>query len=160
METADQHANEQSKVGATPYESYVPGAKDSFGRVIKSVIGRHRQLVVYITDENAVGWNYDSLPAYLRPVIAEFQQLNGLARSTLGGKQFSRVALLMGPALYAGLLSKEGEDLSKHFEGSRTFICAKATQISRLLYVLLSTLFACIVVLLTSFACGYLAIDA
>ena len=59
--------------GATPYDGYNPGSKDPFGRTIRTVIGRHRHMVVYITEDHAVGWNYDKMPERLRPAVGEFQ---------------------------------------------------------------------------------------
>jgi hypothetical protein len=134
---------------ATPYEAYLTGGKDTYGKTIKTVIGRHRHMVVYITDDDAVAWNYQGLPERLRPIVVRFQQLNGLARSTLGKKQLAKVASLLGPALYAGLLSGENEDGIHHFDVPKTFIYAKATQLSRLLYVLLSLLFGTVVIIAT-----------
>src|ERR1051325_2618880 len=154
----DQHATENhDEGGATPYEKYTSGQKDPYGRIIKTVIGRHREFVVYITAENAVGWHYDQLPERLRPALSEFQLLTGIANSTLGRKQIPKVAALLGPALYAALLSSEGENAVQHFEGARTYIYSKSTQVSRLSYVLFSLLFGCLIVGITLFFSRYIA---
>jgi hypothetical protein len=139
------HEDQLLGTGLTPYENYVPGEKDSYGRIIKTVLGRHRLFCVYITQEDAVGWHYTQLPEHLRPAIANFQFLNGIASSTLKKKQRPQVALLLGTALYAALLSQPDEDAVRHFESARNFIYSKGTQLSRLAYVLLSLLFAIII---------------
>lgn len=154
MDISEQQG-QNSQSNATPYEEYVSGAKDPYGKVIKYVIGRHRQFVVYITEEDAVAWNYDRLPEHLRPAIAHFQHLIGIARSTLGRKQLHKVAVLLGPALYAALLSGESEGFTRHFEGARSFIYSKATQTARLAYVLLSMLFGGIIVGIALLLCRY-----
>jgi len=137
---------EHDQPGKTPYDRFVPGAKDPAGRTIETVIGRHRKLVVWITSENVVGWLYDELPERLRPAVVQFQRLNGIAKSRLGKKQRPIVAGLLGPALYAALLSSDAEDPSLHFEEARCIIYSKCTQVSRLAYVLLSLLFGVVVV--------------
>jgi hypothetical protein len=43
--------------GTRPYDDYNPGAKDPFGRTIRTVIGRHRQFIVYVTTDPVIGWN-------------------------------------------------------------------------------------------------------
>ena len=161
MSTTDQEPGaEPQQPGATPYENYVPGGKDTYGRVIRNVIGRHRKFVVYVTDEDAVGWNYDQLPERLRPAVVEFQLLNGVARSKLGRKQFPKIAALLGPALYAALLSSEGDNIMQCFDRARSFIYSKCTQNSRLAYVLLSLAFSGIIVGLTFCMYKYFGLGA
>ena len=142
------NSTEQSQPtpGATPYDGVTAGKKDADGRIIKKVIGRHRRFIVYITEENYVGWIYDQLPERLRPAITELQQLNGIANSRLGSKSRPQVAALLGPALYAALLSPEAENPGDHFQPARTFIYSKCTRIARLSYELFSLLFGCIVI--------------
>jgi hypothetical protein len=124
--------------GPPKIEDYVPGAKDEYGLTIKSVIGKHRHLVVYITDNDRAGWRYHELPEWLRPAVAEFQRLTGLARSSLGKKNAKRAALLLAQSLYAAFLSTQGSNLQSHFLESSTFIREKATQATRLLYTFLT----------------------
>jgi hypothetical protein len=146
----------QSAPGATPYDNFTAGKKDSDGRAIKTVIGRHRQFIVYITEENYVAWNYDQLPARLRPAITELQQLNGIAKSNLGSKSRPQVAALLGAALYAALLSPEGENPLSHFQSARNFIYSKCTRIARLSYELFSLFFGCIVIAIAFYLYKYL----
>jgi hypothetical protein len=135
--------------GLTPYEDYVHGKEVSPGNVIKMVLGKHRRFCVYITEKDAVGWDYVQLPEYLRKAIANFQFLNGIASSTLKKKQRSKVALLLGTGLYAALLSPVDEDPLQCFEAARNFIYSKSTELSRLAYVLLSLSFAVVITGLT-----------
>ena len=158
MDMTDQHSPTQGKPGATPYDNYVTGTPDRFGKLIKYVIGRHRTFVVYVTEEYAVSWDYDHLPEHLRPAIATFQQLNGIARSAIGKKQFPVVASVLGAALYAALLSNQSEELEKHFKQARNFIYSKATQVSRLIYVLLSIFFGVVIVMIVFGTCKYFGV--
>jgi hypothetical protein len=93
-----------------PYDDYKPGSKDSFGREIKTIIGRHRHMVVYITTDGAVGWDYQNLPERLRPAVVEFQTLEGLAKFCLARDLHATALNLLAKALYAGLLCEDGKD--------------------------------------------------
>jgi hypothetical protein len=127
--------------GATQYDSYVAGSKDPFGRTIRTVVGRHRHMVVYVADDPAVCWNYDEMPERLRPAVTEFQVLNGLSRSCLSKKVQEAAVALMASALYAALLTPEGLDPKSAFTDARAYTLRKSTGRARLYYVLLSLLF-------------------
>jgi hypothetical protein len=144
-------ASSDSKTSCQPeppkIEDYAPGAKDEYGLTIKTVVGKHRHLVVYITDKDSVGWRYHQLPEWLRPAVAEFQKLTGLARSCLGKKHIQRGTVLLAQALYAALLSTQGDDVLGHFLQARTFIYEKSTQATRLLYTVLTV--ACGIIIIS-----------
>src|SRR5437870_682272 len=106
---------EPQEPGATPYDGYIPGSNDPSGREIQTVVGRHRHMIVYTTVDHAVHWNYDQMPDRLRPAVAEFQSLTGLAVSCLSKKRRGAAEDLLGPALYAALLSPEGQDPKQAF---------------------------------------------
>jgi len=124
--------------GATPYDAYNPGSKDPFGRIIKTVVGRHRHMIVYVTDDHAIGWNYDRMPERLRPAVGEFQSLNGLAHSCLSTRLQETAATLLAAALYNALLTPDGQNPRTSFATARAYIRRKSTERARLHYVLLS----------------------
>ena len=129
------------KVDATKvpglYDHYKPGSKDSFGNQIQTVIGLHRNMVVYITVTQTVGWQYDVLPERLRPAVVEFQILDGLANHCFSNsKRLRRTATdLLGKSLYSGLLCEEGQDPREKFDEVRRFIEDRACGRARLYYV-------------------------
>jgi len=133
---------EEVKAGSGPYDDYRPGSKDSFGETIKTVIGRHRHMIVYITDRNVVGWDYEELPERLRPAVTEFQTLNALADSCLSKKLREVATGLVARALYAGLLCEQDRSPKEEFAEARLFILGRATGRARLHYVLWSLLSA------------------
>jgi hypothetical protein len=124
-----------------PYDGFKPGARDSFDRLIKTIIGRHRHMVVYITSDGAVGWDYQDLPERLRPAVVEFQTLEGLAKFCLSEDLYPTATNLLAKALYAGLLCKDGQNPIEKFEEVRGFIVERARGRARLYYILWSLLF-------------------
>jgi len=130
-------------------ERYVPGAKDEYGNVIKAIIGRHHFMVVYLTEAGKVGWRYTDLPERLRPAVAEFQVLNGLARTSLEQKYLPQAMVLLAESLYAGLLSPLGSDPVAPFGQASAYIHKKATEKTRLYYALLTVLFGALFPCLT-----------
>jgi hypothetical protein len=131
------------QAGATQYDAYVEGAKDPWGRTIKTVVGRHRTFVVYTDADNDVHWNYDHLPERLRPAVSEFQALTALASSCLTKKQLLVSCPILASALYGAFLTQEGKDPTESFTTSRDYIRRKSADRVRLFYVLLSMIFAC-----------------
>jgi hypothetical protein len=131
------------KAGATQYDSYVEGAKDPWGRTIKSVIGRHRTFVVYTDAGDDVRWNYDHLPERLRPAVSEFQSLAALASSCLTRKQLQVSCPVLASALYGVFLTQEGKDPKEALTTARDYIRKRSAERVRLSYVLLSMTFAC-----------------
>jgi hypothetical protein len=136
---------EETKAALGPYDDFKPGAKDSFGRVIKSIIGRHRHMVVYITNDGVVGWDYKELPERLRPGVAEFQFLDGLASYCLPKKLRGTAANLLAKSLYAGLLCEDGQNPINKFDDVRHFIVDRASGRARLYYILWSLLFVLVI---------------
>jgi hypothetical protein len=132
----------ETPAGATPYDAYLPGAKDPFGRTIKAVVGRHRLFIVYVTDQNEVGWCYDQMPDRLRPAVQEFQSLVGLARACLTQKLRVSASDLLAVALYGALLCPEGDDPKSHFAKVRAFIRRRSVERARLHYVMYSLVLA------------------
>jgi hypothetical protein len=116
------------RLGATPYDDLVPGALDRDRRRIKWVIGRHRNLAVWVTEDHTVGWHYIELPARLRPAAVEFQRLVGLARSTLPKNYSPQIAVYLGTAMYGALLTGEGADPLSAFAVARSFVETKSRE--------------------------------
>jgi len=139
---------EETKAAPGSYDDFKPGSEDSFGRTIKTIIGRHRHMVVYITSEGAVGWDYKELPERLRPAVTEFQTLNGLANFCLSKKLRGAATDLLAKALYAGLLCEDGQNPIEKFEEVRRFIVERASGRARLYYVLWSLFCALVLGLL------------
>lgn len=128
--------------GPGPYDDYKPGSKDSFGRVIKTVIGRHRHMIVYITERREIGWHYKDLPERLRPAVTEFEMLLSDAGRSLPKRLHTPAIDLIGKSLYAALLCPDGEDPKTRFDQAKNFIQGKAVERARLTYILLSLLSA------------------
>lgn len=126
------------------YDDYKPGAKDSFGNQIGIVIGLHRNMVVYITVSQRVGWQYDVLPEHLRPAVVEFQILEGLANHCFSNSnRLRRTATdLLAKSLYSGLLCEEGQNPKEKFDEARRFVVDRACGRARLYYVSWSMLCA------------------
>jgi hypothetical protein len=155
---ASQHEG-KDRPGATPYDQYAKGSKDPQGRRIKIVIGRHRHLVVYITEQDEVGWNYDELPERLRPAIAELQRLKALGISSLPRNYHPQFVMHLASGLYGALLSNETADLASFFDVARTLIETKSRERARLHYVGLSSLFALVVVIAIVVASTWIPAD-
>ena len=99
-------------------------------------------MIVYITDDPSVGWNYDHMPDRLRPGVAEFQALTALARFCLNKRLQAAAVEFLAPALYAALLTPEPEDPRAAFKDARSYIERKTTERARIHYVMFGGLFA------------------
>jgi hypothetical protein len=133
----------EAPVGSTPFDKdYEEGLPDHAGRMIKTIVGRHRHMVVYITADYEAHWKYNQLPEKLRPAVTEFQFLNGLAKSCLPIRNKKLIAELLARALYGALLTPEGENPKERFTTARKYIETKSTERARLHYVLYSLLVA------------------
>jgi hypothetical protein len=100
-------------------------------------------MVVYITQDYLVGWEYPQLPERLRPAVVEFQRLIAIANSALAKRHRPQLAFHLGSALYGAFLSKDDNAVLVFFEGPRAFIERKCAEQGRMRYILLSMAVAC-----------------
>ncbi|PFC90952.1 hypothetical protein CN272_02460 [Bacillus anthracis] len=102
---------------------------------VEKIISWGPNFQIYKTSNGGVSYWYKKLPDYLKPAVAEFDQLSSYAKVTLTKKDKKLVTPQMAFALSIAFNSKEDEDVLRGFKKVDEFINTRAISNAHFWYI-------------------------